>query len=168
MTFWADNIKFIKDIQDSKYKKIEDCIAELNEQIATLTTDKDDKKAREHFVEASRTLEIMNMGEIDTLAETMFKDIPDDAKEKKAEMERLAQVKEAYAKAIATIKDSKSKFGLWTATLSAWLPSQMARLIHALQIIYKLIYWQIKGCTVVVVKMGLTAFTWSSDENTVH
>merc|ERR1711962_329646 len=112
MTFWADNIKFIKDIQDSKYKKIEDCIAELNEQIATLTTDKDDKKAREHFVEASRTLEIMNMGEIDTLAETMFKDIPDDAKEKKAEMERLAQVKEAYAKAIATIKDSKSKFGL--------------------------------------------------------
>jgi len=49
MTFWADNIKFIKDIQDSKYKKIEDCIAELNEQIATLTTDKDDKKAREHF-----------------------------------------------------------------------------------------------------------------------
>merc|ERR1712029_698889 len=29
MTFWADNIKFIKDIQDSKYKKIEDCIAEL-------------------------------------------------------------------------------------------------------------------------------------------
>merc|ERR1712168_617378 len=65
MTFWADNIKFIKDIQDSKYKKIEDCIAELNEQIATLTTDKDDKKAREHFVEASRTLEIMNMGEID-------------------------------------------------------------------------------------------------------
>ena len=30
MTFWADNIKFIKDIQDSKYKKIEDAIEEVS------------------------------------------------------------------------------------------------------------------------------------------
>ena len=30
MTYWADNIKFIKDIQDSKYKKIEDNIAEVS------------------------------------------------------------------------------------------------------------------------------------------
>jgi len=29
MTFWADNLKFIKDILDSKYKKIEDAIAEV-------------------------------------------------------------------------------------------------------------------------------------------
>ncbi len=29
MTFWADNIKFIKDISDSKYKKIEDAILEV-------------------------------------------------------------------------------------------------------------------------------------------
>jgi len=111
MTFWADNIKFIKDIQDSKYKKIEDCITELNEQIEALKTDKDDKKAREHFVEASRTLEIMNMEEIDTLADTMFKDMPDNP-EKKREVEKLAEVKAAYAKAISTIKDSKKTFGL--------------------------------------------------------
>jgi hypothetical protein len=30
MTFWADNLKFIKDILDSKYKKIEDAIAEVS------------------------------------------------------------------------------------------------------------------------------------------
>ena len=29
MTFWADNIKFIKDVLDSKYKKIEDNLAEV-------------------------------------------------------------------------------------------------------------------------------------------
>ena len=29
MTFWADNIKFIKDISESKYKKIEDAIVEV-------------------------------------------------------------------------------------------------------------------------------------------
>ena len=31
MTYWADNIKFIKDILDSKYKKIEDAIADVSE-----------------------------------------------------------------------------------------------------------------------------------------
>ncbi len=30
MTFWADNIKFIKDVLDSKYKKIEDSIADVS------------------------------------------------------------------------------------------------------------------------------------------
>merc|ERR1711962_1453524 len=111
MTFWADNIKFIKDIQDSKYKKIEDCIAELNEQIEALKTDKDNKKAREHFVEASRTLEIMNMEEVDSLADTMFKDMPDNS-DKKREVDKLAEVKAAYVKAISTIKESKKTFGL--------------------------------------------------------
>ena len=30
MTYWADNIKFIKDILDSKYKKIEDAVADVS------------------------------------------------------------------------------------------------------------------------------------------
>ena len=30
MTFWADNIKFIKDVLDSKYKKIEDALADVS------------------------------------------------------------------------------------------------------------------------------------------
>jgi hypothetical protein len=29
MTFWADNIKFIKDISDAKYKKIEHAVGEV-------------------------------------------------------------------------------------------------------------------------------------------
>ena len=29
MTYWADNIKFVKDIIDSKYKKIDDAIADV-------------------------------------------------------------------------------------------------------------------------------------------
>ena len=30
MTYWADNIKFIKDVLDSKYKKIEDSLADVS------------------------------------------------------------------------------------------------------------------------------------------
>ena len=30
MTFWADNIKFIKDVLDSKYKKIEDALSDVS------------------------------------------------------------------------------------------------------------------------------------------
>ncbi len=30
MTYWADNIKFIKDILESKYKKIDDSIADVS------------------------------------------------------------------------------------------------------------------------------------------
>ena len=29
MTYWADNIKFIKDLIDSKYKKIDDAIVDV-------------------------------------------------------------------------------------------------------------------------------------------
>ena len=29
MTMWADNIKFVKDILDGKYKKIDDAVAEV-------------------------------------------------------------------------------------------------------------------------------------------
>ena len=29
MTYWADNIKFVKDIIDSKYKKIEDAVTDV-------------------------------------------------------------------------------------------------------------------------------------------
>lgn len=110
MTFWADNIKFIKDIQDSKYKKIEDAIVELNEQITALTDDKDNKKARELFIESSRTLEIIDVTELETLGETMFKDMPDNP-EKSREQARLVEVKDAYSKAISKINESKKKFG---------------------------------------------------------
>ncbi len=30
MTYWADNIKFIKDVLDSKYKKVEDGLVDVS------------------------------------------------------------------------------------------------------------------------------------------
>ena len=30
MTYWADNIKFIKDILESKYKKIDDAVTDVS------------------------------------------------------------------------------------------------------------------------------------------
>ena len=54
----------------------------------------------------------MSMDELETLADTMFKDMPDNP-EKKREQEKLAEVKAAHAKAVSSIKDSKAKFALW-------------------------------------------------------
>ena len=30
MTYWADNIRFIKEVQDSKYEKIEEAITKVS------------------------------------------------------------------------------------------------------------------------------------------
>ena len=30
MTYWADNIRFIKEVQDSKYEKIEEAIVKVS------------------------------------------------------------------------------------------------------------------------------------------
>ncbi len=38
MTYWADNIKFIKDILESKYKKIDDAMLEVSAGYFTSTT----------------------------------------------------------------------------------------------------------------------------------
>ena len=35
MTYWADNIKFVKDIIDSKYKKIEDAVTDVRHILIT-------------------------------------------------------------------------------------------------------------------------------------
>lgn len=36
MTYWADNIKFIKDVLDSKYKKIEDALADVSMKLSAI------------------------------------------------------------------------------------------------------------------------------------
>lgn len=41
--------------------------------MARLAEDKDNKKAREGFLESARTLELLDQKELETLAETMFK-----------------------------------------------------------------------------------------------
>merc|ERR1712126_649510 len=73
MTFWADNIRFIKEVQDSKYQKIEEAIAKLTEQLEILTKEETDPKAREIFHEASRTLEMANPDDLQSLARQCLK-----------------------------------------------------------------------------------------------
>nr|XP_040567645.1 uncharacterized protein LOC121117315 [Lepeophtheirus salmonis] len=106
MTYWADNIKFIKDILDSKFKKIEDAIVELEEQESILSKEPEQKKAREHFIEAARTLELIDTNEMTSLAETMFKDMPDTERDK--EIQRLDEIKSKYDKAITKINQLRS------------------------------------------------------------
>ena len=48
-------------------------LIQLEEQTARLVEDKDNKKAKEGFLEAARTLELMDISEVEGLAETMFK-----------------------------------------------------------------------------------------------
>eukprot|EP00096_Caligus_rogercresseyi_P000913 TRINITY_DN1147_c0_g1_i2.p1 TRINITY_DN1147_c0_g1~~TRINITY_DN1147_c0_g1_i2.p1 ORF type:complete len:112 (+),score=46.60 TRINITY_DN1147_c0_g1_i2:79-414(+) len=110
MTYWADNIKFIKDILDSKFKKIEDAIVELDEQEEILSKDSDNKKAKEHFVEAARTLELIDTNEMTTLAETMFKDMPDTEREK--EVQHLNEIKGKYDKAIAKVNQNRKTYNI--------------------------------------------------------
>merc|ERR1711862_344494 len=82
MTYWADNIKFIKDVLDSKYKKVEDSLADLEEHVAELGKDPDNKKIKDLFKEAASCLELVNADEMAALAETMFAEMPDNEKGK--------------------------------------------------------------------------------------
>merc|ERR1711915_194988 len=71
MAMWADNLKFVKDILDGKYKKIDDAIAELNDNAEVLTKEPDAAKPKEMFLGAGRTLELMEPKEIEQLLETI-------------------------------------------------------------------------------------------------
>jgi len=108
MTFWADNIKFIKDVLDSKYKKIEDALTDLQEHMDGLDKEPDNKKFKDLFVEAMRTVELVNMDELNTLAETMFADMPDSEKGK--EQDRLKEISGKRTTAMSLISDGKKKF----------------------------------------------------------
>ena len=89
---WADNIKFVKDIIDGKYQKIESAAAEvftifinidywllsycifflqMNENAETLLKDPSCQKSREHFLSAMRVLELVQIGEIEMLLDTI-------------------------------------------------------------------------------------------------
>merc|ERR1712131_574928 len=60
MAMWADNLKFVKDILDGKYKKIDDAILEMT------------ANAEELFLGAGRTLELIEPKEIEQLLETII------------------------------------------------------------------------------------------------
>jgi len=111
MTFWADNIRFIKEVQDSKYQKIEEAIAKLTEQLEILTKEETDPKAREIFHEASRTLEMANPDDLQSLGETMFKDMHE-CPEKEKEVARLKEVQEKLKKYTGVAAENRKKYNI--------------------------------------------------------
>merc|ERR1712105_101577 len=76
MGMWADNVKFVKDIVDSKYAKIE--IAEASEALAK---DANCHKTKEHFSSAVRVLELIQTTEIETLLDTILSELSGKEKE---------------------------------------------------------------------------------------
>merc|ERR1712127_5360 len=81
MTMWADNVKFVKDILDSKYQKIDLAVSAFEEAAEILKKDCTDNKSKEHFVGAIRTLELMQTNEIDMLLETIISELHGKEKE---------------------------------------------------------------------------------------
>merc|ERR1712055_1245644 len=81
MTMWADNIKFVKDILDSKYQKIDSAVTEFTENADLLEKDASCNKSKEHFLGAVRTLELMQTNEIDMLLETIISELHGKEKE---------------------------------------------------------------------------------------
>lgn len=110
MTYWADNIKFIKDILDSKYKKIEDAIIDIGEHATALDENADNKKAKEGFVESSRMMELIDLKELEGLAETMFKDMPENERGK--EQDRLKEISDKFNELLGRIKTLKGKYNI--------------------------------------------------------
>ena len=91
MTMWADNIKFVKDIIDGKYQKIDSAAAEvpiylynftlqiltrsffqMTENAESLLKDPKCQKSKEHFMSALRVLELVQIGEIEMLLDTII------------------------------------------------------------------------------------------------
>merc|ERR1712206_66413 len=75
MTMWADNVKFVKDILDSKYQKIDSAVHEFTESSEALQKDVTCNKSKEHFLTAIRTLELMQTTEIEMLLETIISEM---------------------------------------------------------------------------------------------
>ena len=78
--------------------------------MAELDKEPDNKKLKELFFESARTIELVNMDELHTLAETMFADMPDAEKHKEAD--RLKEIDEKRSKAVNIIAEGKKKYKL--------------------------------------------------------
>jgi len=112
MTFCADSNKFIKDLLDAKYKKIEDAISEMEENADVLLKDAEGATGhqKERFVAAARSLELVETKEVDQLYETLIMDMHDKEKEQ-TEKDHKALL-DKLAKAISKSKEVKSKVQL--------------------------------------------------------
>jgi len=103
---WADNIKFVKDILDGKYKKIDDAVAELTENAEILAKEPDSAKSREAIASSGRTLELMEPKEIEQLLSTILDDIHEKERET---LESEAKGKlESRTNALAKFKELKT------------------------------------------------------------
>jgi len=81
MAMWADNVKFVKDIVDAKYAKIDQAVAEINDSYEVLSKDAKDHKSKEHFNQALRNLELIQTAEVETLLDTILSELHGKEKE---------------------------------------------------------------------------------------
>merc|ERR1712223_2203086 len=75
MAVWADNIKFVKDIIDTKFGKIDQAVQEIEEGLSVLETDVKSSQAKEKYTFALRSLKLMQPQEIEILVETILCDL---------------------------------------------------------------------------------------------
>merc|ERR1712061_861477 len=75
MAVWADNIKFVKDIIDTKFGKIDQAVQEIEEGLSLLETDVKSSHAKEKCTFALRSLKLMQPQEIEILVETILCDL---------------------------------------------------------------------------------------------
>merc|ERR1712223_613279 len=75
MAVWADNIKFVKDIINTKFGKIDQAVQEIEEGLSLLETDVKSSQAKEKFTFALRSLKLMQPQEIEILVETIVCDL---------------------------------------------------------------------------------------------
>merc|ERR1712165_631336 len=75
MAVWADNIKFVKDIIDTKFGKIDQAVQMIEEGLSLLETDVKSSQAKEKYTFALRSLKLMQPQEIEILVETILCDL---------------------------------------------------------------------------------------------
>ena len=80
----------------------------MQDHMAEIEKEPDNKKLKELFFESARTIELVNMEELHTLAETMFADMPESEKHKEAD--RLKEVEDKRSKAMTIIAEGKKKY----------------------------------------------------------
>ena len=80
--------------------------------MGALDKEPDNKKLKELFVESAKMLELVNMDELQTLAETMVGDMPESEKGKEAD--RLKEIEGKRSQCISIIAEGKKKYNIWT------------------------------------------------------
>merc|ERR1712001_102214 len=102
MAVWADNIKFVREIIETKFTKIDKSVAEIKEGVEMLENDPTSSHGKEHFTFALRNLELVQEAEIEMLLETIVGDLHEN--ERKA-IETM--VNEKLAKRTETLEKSE-------------------------------------------------------------